>query len=86
MLKPAPAIDAEFTVSDDVPVEVSVNDFVVDEFTAMLPKLSVVALTVNCEFAAAPVPLNDTTDVPPVVELLLIVTCPVTAPAVVGLN
>ena len=86
MVKPAPAIDAEFTVSDDVPVEVSVTDFDVAEFTATLPKLSVVALSVNCEFPAVPVPLNDTTAVLPVVELLLIVRFPVAAPLTVGLN
>jgi hypothetical protein len=33
-----------------------------------------------------PVPLNATTAEPPLVELLLIVNCPVTAPAAVGRN
>jgi hypothetical protein len=55
-------------------------------FTATLPKLSVVALSVSCEFAVVPVPLNDTTAVLPVVELLLIVRLPVADPVAVGLN
>ena len=56
-------------------------------FTATLPKLSVVALRVNFGLAAAaPVPLNGTTAVLPVVELLLIVRLPVADPVAVGLN
>jgi hypothetical protein len=86
MVKPAPVIEAEFTVTGDVPEEVSVRDCVVEELTLTLPKLSVVVLGVNCEFAAVPVPLNDTTAVLPVVELLLIVRLPVLDPAAVGLN
>lgn len=35
---------------------------------------------------AVPVPLNVTGAEPPLVELLLIVSCPVTAPAVFGKN
>jgi hypothetical protein len=46
-VKPAPVIAAEFTVTGDVPVDVSVNTCVVDVFTVTLPKLRVVALTVN---------------------------------------
>ena len=65
----APLIEAEFTVTGDVPEEVSVNDCVAEEFTVTLPKLRVVALSVNFELAAAaPVPLNDTTAVVPLVE------------------
>jgi hypothetical protein len=79
-------IEAAFTVTADVPEEVSVNDCVVEEFTATLPKLSVVALSVNCEFAVVPVPLNDTTAELPVVELLLIVRLPEADPVAVGLN
>ena len=75
------------TVTAEVPEEVSVKDCVAEELTLTLPKLSVVALRVNCGFAAAaPVPVNETTDVPPVVELLLMVRLPVTAPVAVGLN
>lgn len=85
--KPVPDTDAELTVRDEVPDDVSVTDCVADEPTATLPKLRVVALTVNCGFpAVVPVPLKDTTAVPPVVELLLMVSCPATAPVVVGLN
>jgi hypothetical protein len=76
----------EFTVTCVVPDEVSVNVSVVAVFTATLPKLRLAALTVNCGFAAVPVPLKVTTAVLPVLELLLIVSCPVKAPAVVGLN
>jgi hypothetical protein len=87
MLKAAPEMEAEFTVTGDVPEEVSDKDCVVEEFTATLPKLRVVALSVNFGFAAAvPVPLNDTTAVPPVVELLLIVRLPVADPVAAGLN
>ena len=87
IVKPVPVIAAEFTVTADVPVEVSVNGSVFAVFTVSLPKLRLEALAVNCGFAAAvPVPLKATAAVPPVVELLLIVSCPVTAPAVVGAN
>jgi hypothetical protein len=73
MVKPAPAIVAEFTVTGVDPVDVSVNVCVVVEFTATLPKLRLPALIVNCGFAAVPVPPRATKAVPPVVELLLIV-------------
>jgi hypothetical protein len=87
MLKAAPVMEAEFTVAADVPEEVSVNDCVAEEFMVTLPKLSVVALSVNFGLtAAAPVPLNDTTAVLPEVELLLIVRLPVADPVAVGLN
>ena len=73
MVKPAPVIAAEFTVTGVVPVEVSVNDCVVAVLTATLPKLRLAALSVNRGFAAVPVPPRVTKAVPPVVELLLIV-------------
>ena len=47
MVKPAPEIAAEFTVTGDVPVDVSVNDCVVAVFTVTLPKLRLAALIVN---------------------------------------
>jgi hypothetical protein len=47
IVKPAPVIAAEFTVTGDVPVDVSVNDCVVAVFTVTLPKLRLAALTVN---------------------------------------
>jgi hypothetical protein len=40
-------IAAEFTVTGDVPVDVSVKVWVVAVFTVTLPKLKLVALTVN---------------------------------------
>jgi hypothetical protein len=86
-VKPVPVIAAELTVTADVPEEVSVNviDFAV--FTVSLPKLRLDALNVNFGLAAAvPVPLKATAAVPPVVELLLTVSFPVTAPVAVGLN
>jgi hypothetical protein len=47
MVKPAPVIAAELTVTGDVPVDVSVNDCVVAVFTAKLPKFRLATLTVN---------------------------------------
>jgi hypothetical protein len=47
MVKPAPVIAAEFTVTRVVPVDVSVNDRVAAVFTVTLPKLRLAALTVN---------------------------------------
>ena len=73
-------------VTGDVPDDVSVTDFVVEVFTVALPKLRLVVLTVNFGFAATPVPLKDTVAVLPLVELLLMVSCPVAAPAAVGRN
>ena len=46
-LKPAPEIEAEFTVTGELPDDVSVNDCVVAVFTVVLPKLRFAALTVN---------------------------------------
>jgi hypothetical protein len=86
VVKPAPVIDAALRVTGDVPDDVSVTDRVVEVFTVTLPKLRVEALTVNCAFAVIPVPLNATTAVLPLVELLLIVSCPVAVPVVVGTN
>jgi hypothetical protein len=71
MVKPAPVIVAEFAVTGVVPVEVKVNDCVVAVFTVTLPKLRLPELTVNCGFAAVPVPLKATEAVLPVEELLL---------------
>jgi hypothetical protein len=48
IVKPAPVIAAELTVTGDVPLDVSVNDCVVDVFTARLPKFKLAVLTVNC--------------------------------------
>jgi hypothetical protein len=85
-VKPVPVIAAELTVTAVIPEEVSVNDSVLAVFTVKLPKLRLEALIVNWGFAAVPVPLRATAAVPPVVELLLIASCPVTAPVAVGAN
>ena len=82
-----PEMAAEFTVTAEVPVELSTNDIALAVFTVTLPKARLVGLTVNCGFVAAvPVPLRETVAVPPVVELLLTVIFPVAAPETVGLN
>jgi hypothetical protein len=73
-------------VTGDVPDDVSVTDCVVEVFTVTLPKLRLVVLNVNCELAVTPVPLKATAAVLPLVELLLIVSCPVAVPAAVGRN
>ena len=73
--KPTPVITAEFTVTGEVPVEVSVSDCVVAAFTVTLPKLRPAVLTDRIgEGAAVPVPLSETTAVLPFVELLPIVS------------
>jgi hypothetical protein len=73
-------------VTADVPVDVSVTVWIVAEFTVTLPKPRLAVLTVNCGFAATPVPLKATIAVLLVDELLPIVNCPATAPPVVGRN
>ena len=75
IVKPAPLIAAEFTVTGEVPVDVNVNDCVVAVFTVTLPKLNVAALTINCGLGAAVlVPLRVTCAVGSVDESLLIVS------------
>ena len=86
MVKPDPLIKAELTVTAEEPVDVRVTDCVVGEFTVTLPKLKLAVLIVSCGFAARPVPLRATTSVLPEVELLVMVSCPVAAPATVGMN
>jgi hypothetical protein len=48
MVKSAPVIETEFTVTGEAPFDVSVNDCVAAVFTATLPKLKLVVLTVSC--------------------------------------
>jgi hypothetical protein len=88
MVKPAPEIAAEFTVTAEVPVEVSVNAIAFAVFTVTLPKPRLVGLTDNCGLvvAAAPVPLSTTAVVPPLAALLLSVSRPLADPTAVGLN
>ena len=47
IVKPAPMIVAELTVTGAVPADVNVNDWVVAEFAVTLPKLKLAALTAN---------------------------------------
>ena len=85
--KPVPVMEAEFTVTGDVPVEVNVTDWVVDVLTVTLPKLRLAELRVNCGLGAAVlVPFRGTAAVLPVAESLSIVSCPLAEPVVVGLN
>jgi hypothetical protein len=87
IVKPAPVIAAEFTVTGEVPVDVNVSDCVVAVFTVTLPKLKLAALTANCGLGVAvPIPFRATNIVPSVVELLLTPICPLAAPVVVGSN
>ena len=87
MVKPVPVMEAELTVTGEVPVEVRVIAWVVGELTVTLPKLRLAVLTDNCGLrAAAPVPLRATTAVLAVAESLLMVTWPVSDPVAVGLN
>jgi hypothetical protein len=86
-VNPVPVIVAELIVSVEVPVELSVRDRVFDDPSVTLPKGRVIALSVSLGVAGAvPVPVSATTEALPVEELLLIVNCPVTAPAAVGAN
>ena len=74
IVKPAPVIAAEFTVTGVVLIDVCVSDCVVDVFTVTLPKLKLAELTANCGLGAAVlVPLRVTCAVEPVDESLLIV-------------
>lgn len=69
-----------------MPDDVSVSDNVAEELSATLPKLKLVVLKVSCGLLAVPVPLKATTAELPVDELLVIVSCPLTAPAAFGVN
>ena len=73
------------TVTADAPLEVKVTPSVALEFTVTSPKLRLVGLTVNCD-VAVPVPLRLTTVVGFDDAVLVIVSEPVVAPAVVGAN
>ena len=87
MVKPAPLMEAELTVTAEVLDEVSVIGSFAAEFTSTLPKLRAVALTFNSGLAPAPVPLKDTTATLPLVAVLLSMeSFPVADPASVGLN
>lgn len=84
-VKPSPVIAAELTITGTVPVEVKVRACVVVLFTVTLPKLRLPALTANCGLAAAvPIPLNATTTAFSTEESLLMASCPLANPVVVG--
>ena len=85
MAKPVPCSRTELTVNAEVPDEVRVSVFVEVVLTVMLPKASVVALSVSCGVGAAvPVPLRVTVLVLPDDELLLTVIVPLAAPVAAG--
>lgn len=87
MLKPAPVIVAELTVSAAVPVDFNVSACDVAVPTGSDANVRVIALNVNCGVAAAVlVPLSETSVVAPLLELLLSFSCPVSDPVVVGAN
>ena len=81
-----PVIEAELTVTADVPDDVSDNVCVAPVFNVTLPKLRLFAPSVNCGFAVAPVPLKATVAGLPVDELLVIVSWPLADPEAVGVN
>jgi len=82
MVNPVPLMEAELTVTGEVPVEVRVIVCVVGELTVTLPKLRLAVLIDNWDGTTAePVPLRATTAVLSVVELLLMVSCPIATPA-----
>ena len=85
-VKPVPDTVAALIVNGPVPLEARVTDCVEEESTVTLPKLKLEEPSVNCGVVDAPVPLRLTTAVGFVDELLLMVSLPDTAPAVVGLN
>src|SRR5271170_5355078 len=87
MVKPVPVIEAELTVTGEVPVEVRVITWLVGELTVTLPKLRLAVLTESCGLRAAVlVPLRATTAVLAVAESLMMVIWPVSDPVAVGSN
>ena len=88
-LNPVPLTTADVMVTASVPVEVNVTGSVDVVPVVTSPKLKLVGLTINCGvvvITAVPVPLKLTTTVAPLDALLLSVSVPVTALAVVGEN
>jgi len=81
---PVPVAERELIVTAAVPDDFKVTGSTLDVPSVMLPKLKVVALRVSCGVEVTPVPESATVDVGAVVELLPMVSLPVTAPAVLG--
>lgn len=87
IVNPVPEIVAELMETAEVPVEVSVRNWVADVLTVTFPKATLPELTVNWGLGVAvPVPLRATTAALPVEELLPMINCPVTGPVPAGLN
>ena len=93
MLKPAPLIDAEFTVKSVVPDDVRVTVLVVAVFTVTLPKTRLLVLRASCGFAGGaefegftPVPERLTTGRPLRLAVVIRVSRPLADPVTVGLN
>lgn len=85
--KPAPMTAAELTVTGSVPVDVSVNDCIVDVFTETFPKLKLPVLTASCGLATSiPIPRSEIVVGLPVDEVLRISSCPLNIPIDVGLK
>jgi hypothetical protein len=80
-----PLTPAEFTVTEDVPLDVSVSDSVALEPTVTSPKLRLDGLVVSPS-EPVPVPLRLTVAVKFVATLLFTVSVPVADPVVVGAN
>ena len=81
-VNPVPVIDAPLMVTGAVPDEVSVTGWLTVVPTGSSPKLTLLALSVNC--GVVPVPVRLTMAVLPLDELLEMVIAPLAAPATVG--
>jgi len=84
MVNPVPERLSELMVREPVPDEVSVTESALEVPVVTLPKLSEVALNAIWGTGATPVPESVTVEVAPLVELLTMVSLPVTEPAAVG--
>ncbi len=84
-VNPAPETVAPFTVTGEVPVEVSVTARLTGVLTGSSPKFRVVVLRVRIGFAT-PVPVRATFVGLPLDELLVMLIVPVADPVAVGLK
>ena len=83
-VKPAPVTPSDVIVTGNVPVDVTITDWVEDEPKLTFPKASAVALTLKLD-VPVPLPLRLTTFLGfALLSLLEMVICPVAAPALVG--
>ena len=81
-VNPVPVMLAPLTVTGAVPDEVRVTGWLTVVPTGSLPKLTLLAFSVNC--GVVPVPVRLTVLVLPFDELLEMVIVPLAAPATVG--